>query len=452
MRDKPVILYVEDNPASATLIERILGAFGYQVIIATTGFAGFEAAITHQPDLILLDIDLPDITGFEVAMRLRDLEDFRHTPFIAVTATYDVEYRNLARLSGISSYVTKPVNVDNLASKIESYLSQEKDNLDVEFDLDDENAVYDYHTVKILVQKLREVQAANEELTQNNRELVENLVSKLRTAEEANAELRRLDKLKDDFIQRIAHELRTPLTIVVGYNDIVNSTPSLNRALAADKSLGEVMQGLSVAIDRMCRVVDEIVLTTRLATGKVDVRPSNIAPRELVQRLLMNFVAACQQRNITLTLTDVERWPPLVHVDPDLMGLAISNIVGNAIKYTPDGGAVSIDVTQLGKRVRFSITDTGIGINRNEQKRIFDRFYSAHDIELHSTSKTAFMGAGPGLGLAIAKTIVEAHRGSIRVESKGMDSVKCLGSTFYVEVPLYLNETDTASLELNERL
>lgn len=451
MRDKPVILYIEDNPNSASLIERILEAFGYQVIIAETGYGGFEAAIAQHPDLILIDIDLPDISGFEVAMRLREFEDFRKTPFIAVTATYDIEYRKLARLSGISSYVTKPVNVDNLCSKIEGYLSQKTDSLFVEFDLEDETATYDHNAIKVLVQKLREVQTANEELLQNNRELVENLVSKLRLAEEANAELRRLDKLKDDFIQRIAHELRTPLTIVVGYNDIVHAFPSLVQTMHHDPQLTEAMQGLSVAVDRMCRVVDEIVLTSRLATGKVEVRLVNMAPRDVIQHLVLNFMAACAQRQLKLTLVEPDQWPPLFSIDPELMTLAISNVLGNAIKYTPDSGTVLVNVTQVGKRVRISIHDSGIGIDPAEHERIFDRFYSAHDIQLHSSSKTAFMGSGPGLGLAIAKTIIEAHRGSIYVESTGMDTVKLPGSIFYIELPLRLDEADatTARLEIH---
>lgn len=215
-----------------------------------------------------------------------------------------------------------------------------------------------------------------------------------------------------------------------------------------DPQLTEAMQGLSVAVDRMCRVVDEIVLTSRLATGKVEVRLVNMAPRDVIQHLVLNFMAACHQRQLNLTLVEPDQWPPVFSVDPELMTLAISNVLGNAIKYTPDGGTVLVNVTQVGKRVRISIHDSGIGIDPAEHERIFDRFYSAHDIQLHSSSKTAFMGSGPGLGLAIAKTIIEAHRGSIRVESTGMDAVKLPGSIFYIELPLRLDEADATPARL----
>lgn len=111
-------------------------------------------------------------------------------------------------------------------------------------------------------------------------------------------------------------------------------------------------------------------------------------------------------------------------------------MIGNAIKYTPDGGVISITARTSPSSVLIAVKDTGIGINKEDLQRIFDRFYTANNTQLHSTSKTAFRGGGLGLGLAICKGIIEAHGGKIWAESEGRDEVKLLGSTFYIDLPL----------------
>jgi signal transduction histidine kinase len=120
----------------------------------------------------------------------------------------------------------------------------------------------------------------------------------------------------------------------------------------------------------------------------------------------------------------------------------LSNIIGNAVKYTPDGGRVEITARLLeaeGSRPAFVevvVSDTGVGIDLEDQERIFDKFYRVESPELHSTSKTRFMGAGPGLGLTIARGIAQAHGGRIWVESPGHDPVQCPGSQFHILLPI----------------
>src|SRR5213075_133352 len=135
------------------------------------------------------------------------------------------------------------------------------------------------------------------------------------------------------------------------------------------------------------------------------------------------------------------QWPGIIQGDNDLLQLALQNVIGNAIKYTPDGGVINLIAKTGVTNVLLTIQDTGIGINKDDQARIFDRFYTAGNTALHSTSKTAFRGGGLGLGLSICRGIVEAHGGRIWVESEGRDEERLPGSTFYIDLPLQARTT-----------
>ncbi len=431
---KKRIVYIEDQPDSAALIERILTAFGYHVVVTYTGHEGIMAALEYQPELILVDLDLPDISGFEVAMHLREIADFRRTPIIAITSQDTDEYRGMARVAEISSYITKPVSVEQLTRKIEQYIGA--DDLLIDINLDDERDFYDSETVQHLVHKIRELEISNEELRANNRELVEQLVNSLRIAEATNRELRRLDHAKDDFIQRIAHEVRTPLTVIMGYFNVLTLMPAMKQIRQDESDVQMYLNSMNDGLERMRKLVDEIVMISRLGAGKVDVSIVPIPPLDLLEAAVRPFMEALQQRNITLNLHYDESLP-YMNGDIDLLRLALINVIGNAIKYTPDDGEVSLSVATINQSFfRIMVRDTGIGIDPEERQRIFDSFYSADDVMLHSTSKTNFRGGGLGLGLAIAKAVVELHSGHIYVESQGLDPEVMQGSSFYIELPI----------------
>jgi two-component system, cell cycle response regulator DivK len=192
MADKTTILYIEDDPGSQILVQRTLAFAGYRVMVASCGIEGIDAAVREMPDLILMDINLPDLSGREVTTKLRGDERFRATPIVALTALSQAGEREKAIAAGASGYLTKPIDVDKLPDQVAHYLTGARDVA--------ETGV------------LMEAHAAY------NQEVVNRLESKLRELETSNAELRRLDKIKDDFIQLTAHELRTPLTLVYGYS------------------------------------------------------------------------------------------------------------------------------------------------------------------------------------------------------------------------------------------
>jgi signal transduction histidine kinase len=409
MADKTTILYIEDDPGSQILVQRTLAFAGYRVMVASCGIEGIDAARREMPDLILMDINLPDLSGREVTTKLRGDERFRSTPIVALTALSQAGEREKAIAAGASGYLTKPIDVDKLPDQVAHYLAGARDVADTG--------------------QLMEAHAAY------NQEVVNRLESKIRELETTNAELRRLDKIKDDFIQLTAHELRTPLTLVYGYSRLLQESQIVRRIKDESGEVKMFIDGLVESIERMSAVINEILTVSRITTGRIDLSlgPTNLA--EIAERVIASFAQAAQQRNLLINF-NASQWPQSIHADSELITLALTNVVGNAIKYTPDGGVVNLIARTGVTNVVLMFQDTGIGISKEDQARIFERFYTAGDTQLHSTSKTAFRGGGLGLGLAISKGIIEAHGGRIWVESEGRDEERLPGSTFYIDLPI----------------
>ena len=166
--------------------------------------------------------------------------------------------------------------------------------------------------------------------------------------------------------------------------------------------------------------------------------PMNLA--RTVRTVITQYEDVIQNRNLKLYFSEDE-WPQSMRADGDLIQLTISNLLSNAIKYTPDGGEIYLRAQTKGKLVRFSVRDTGIGISHDKREVIFERFNIGGEVDTHTTSKTAFGGGGLGLGLAICKGIIEAHGGTIAVDSPGHDTKKLPGSEFIVILPVNTNSS-----------
>ncbi len=410
MVNEATILYIEDDEASRNLIQRVLSYAGYKLVIASCALDGIDLAKKHRPDLILTDINLPDLSGREIIVRLRADPYLTTVPIVALTALHHTFERNKTFAAGATGYLTKPIDVSTLLDKVEEYLHGHRETIDGQAALDAQQAY--------------------------NRELVERLEANVRDLEASNRALRRVDHLKDDFIQLTAHELRTPLTTVYGYSRLVQTAPAVQALMAQDPDVNACLSGLIDSIDRLNRVVSEIITVSRVASGRIELKLGPTDLKEVLERVITGYMPVLEQRMLDLRV-DTATWLPPFYADAALLELALSNLLSNAIKYTPDGGIIRMDARPIEDRlVRVSVQDTGIGIDPQDQRHIFDRFYTAGDTQLHSTSKTAFRGGGLGLGLAISRGIVEAHGGRIWVESECCDERRMPGSTFFIEFPL----------------
>jgi len=258
----------------------------------------------------------------------------------------------------------------------------------------------------------------------------------------ANRELARLDQAKSDFIDIASHELRTPLTQVRGYNDILSEM--IEDEELTIESGKQMAKGIRKAAQRLEEVVDTMFDVCQLDTKTMSLSNSLTPLNAVVKMVVSKWEKALEERQQTLTLEGLQDLPPIVG-DGERLKQVFTHLIQNAIKYTPDGGSIHITGhLQDEETVEVIVADTGIGIATDDLERVFDKFYRVGDTLLHSTGKTKFKGAGPGLGLAIAKGIVEGHGGQIWAESPGHDEETCPGSEFHIVLPLQGPDQESA--------
>jgi signal transduction histidine kinase len=249
--------------------------------------------------------------------------------------------------------------------------------------------------------------------------------------------LEKLDKNKSAFIQVAAHELRTPLTVIKGYLGMLKGHSTLQENEALVQAVDGVMQGTN----RLHQIVNSMLDVARLENQvlKPHLEPTPIAPMlRLIQKSYQNDL---DSRNISLNLDEsINGIPPLM-IDAELFQKALDNVIVNAIKFTPDGGSITVSIAtasddRQSNCAEIRIQDTGIGIDEANLDIIFEKLYQLGTVELHSSGRTTYKGGGPGLGLAIAAGIIKAHGGRIWAESPGYDEEKLPGSTFIIRLPV----------------
>lgn len=426
MRQEPKkILYVEDNAVNRLLVRRVLTHAGYILLEAEDGLSGIQVAQEERPDLILMDIMIPGMDGYQVTTKLKGLPELANTPIVALTAKTMEGDRERALVAGCDGYIPKPIDVERLPFQVAEFLGGKR-----------EEVAGDAEERLILHREY-------------SQELVARLEEKVLELQRANAELRHTDELKSKFISMAAHELKTPLTVIQGYlTMLLDSQGHLYSEM--DEVFQSTIKGVATGLDRLNIIVEEMLDITRIEGGALELYRESLVVRDAVRSAVRRLELAATKRNLTITLEPMEGLP-YVQADAGRLQQVFLNLLSNAIKYTPDGGTIKIlaqvmrglEIARQNRPTGVSnefvdivFEDTGIGIDPEEQERIFGRLYEVRNVELHSTSKTRFMGGGLGLGLAIARGIVEAHGGFLWVESDGYDEERCPGSRFHVLLPV----------------
>lgn len=282
-------------------------------------------------------------------------------------------------------------------------------------------------------------------LAQTFDEMLSNLQTRNAELQKAHKILEQMDRAKATFIEVAAHELRTPLTLVKGY------TQMLALKFKDEPETVALTQGILEGAERMQEIVSSMLDVSRIDSNILKIVPEEVNLGVVIGRACKTFQDALKERNLTLTIQGVDGLP-LIQADPDQLYKVFYHLLMNAIKYTPDGGRITIHghlVEGEGGRgqVEIIVSDTGIGIDPEHHQLIFEKFYQTGEVYMHSSGKTKFKGGGPGLGLAIARGIIQAHAGHIWVESPGHDETRCPGSQFFVRLPLRaeFHECDTIS-------
>ena len=275
-----------------------------------------------------------------------------------------------------------------------------------------------------------------EAITRFNEQLEQTVQERTEELNRAYRSLEWLDRAKSNFIDIAAHELRTPLTTIHGYSHLLLESP----ATEANSELRTLSQGIIKGANRLQEIINSMLDVAKIDNQTLQLSREWIKLAPLISQICRDFEAALAERHQVLDVVGVEGLPTL-YADQSLLFKVFTHLVMNAIKYTPDGGKITISgslvTAERGEtEIEMVVSDTGIGIAKDQQEVIFEKFYQTGEVSFHSSGRTKFKGGGPGLGLAIARGIVLAHGGRIWVESDGHDEARCPGSRFYVRLPI----------------
>jgi hypothetical protein len=250
----------------------------------------------------------------------------------------------------------------------------------------------------------------------------------------AYQQLQELDQLKSNFVMLVSHELRTPLTAVTSYAALLKLMLERS-ALPADSRLLETQDKLENAVERLNKTIREIIHVFRILSDQYGLQRSLLPLRAVLLPAIEKLSPILDERNLTFSLEGLEGLPPLLLDGPE-MGIVFDNVLGNAVKYTPDGGRIVVRGALLADGLEVLVSDSGIGIPPEEQTRVFDLFHVLGSLLNHSTAKHGFRGGGLGLGLPIVRGIVAAHGGTVSLHSAGYDPESCPGTTCRIILPL----------------
>jgi signal transduction histidine kinase len=389
MSDKISILYIEDNFDNQRLVQRILDARGYQVLLAKDGPSGLALAREGLPALILVDINIPGLDGYETTTRLKSLPHLHNVPIIALTADSRIGVRERSLVAGCSGYITKPIDPRRLPEQIQEFIGGKRE----------------------------EVSGALETsiLREYNSTLVERLERQVRDLSAANAELQELDRLKNNFLATLSHEVRTPLTSILGFLELFERRTLGPLNDVQDQAI-EVIARNSRALSRL---LNNLLYLQEIRSSPI--RRSATSLSLLVEQIIVELQPSAREAGVDLQATIAPNVTFLA--EPTALSQAIRNLVENAIKFNQRSGSARVTLAEDATRVLVRVEDTGVGIPPEALEKVFVPFYQVDD-------SLARPYTGAGLGLAIAKHVAEALGGQVAVRST-LGS----GSTFVLILP-----------------
>ena len=266
--------------------------------------------------------------------------------------------------------------------------------------------------------------------------------------EKVQKRMERVDRSKSAFISVAAHELKTPITLIEGYASMMDDLIQQGKGT----NLESLLTGMNTGIGRLRSIVDDMIDVSMIDNDLLQLNFQPIQVSQMLSALNLEFEPVLRTRKLTINIKDFEGNKEWIYVDATRTTQALRNVINNAIKYTPDGGTITISGRKLAGFIEVTIVDTGIGISAEDQATIFEKFGQLGRVDLHSSGKTKFKGGGPGLGLPIARGILEAHGGSIWVQSEGHDETRNPGSTFHILIPARAQAPDPNMSKLFDTL
>jgi signal transduction histidine kinase len=427
--EKVNVLLVDDQPARLLTYETILSELGQNLVRAGSGLEALEKLMKDEFAVVLLDVSMPDMDGFEAATLIHQHPRFEKTPIIFVTGVHVSELDRLKGYKvGAVDYVSIPVVPEILRSKvtvlIELY-TKRRELQELNRTLAQANERLAEANTTLQAEKTRELETLNRVLQRANQEL-ESANRSLQTevAERTRVELalKEADRHKDEFLAMLAHELRNPLA------PIHNAVQLMHRQSFTDPQLIWSREIIGRQLSHLTRLVDDLLDVSRITRGKINLSKEVIELGTLLTRTVETVQPLIDDRGHTLTV-EAPNGILAVLGDPTRLVQALGNVLGNAAKYTERGGRITLSAAESGSEVLIRIRDNGIGIPSELMPMIFNLF-----TQLDRTSGPS--QSGLGIGLALVQRLVEMHGGSVAARSEGLGK----GSEFLIRLPLFIRE------------
>lgn len=436
------ILLVDDRPENLLALEAILRPLGHRLVKAGSGMEALKQLLQCDFAVILLDVQMPGMDGFETAELIRGRERSQNTPIIFLTAvnTSDRHVFEGYRVGAVD-YLLKPIVPEVLLSKVAVFveLYQKSEKLRQQTSEMERMVAELQHEMTVRQETEEELRRARDDLEVRVRERTAGLVAaneelhiqivERERVEQERARLLELEqaarreaeaavRLRDQFLSIASHELKTPLTSMHGNIQL------LRRRLSRGEVFNERNQQLLTVVfeqtRRLNRLIDAMLDIARIQTGQLALERQPIALDQLIQRVVTEVQPHLEQHQISLAGID---HPLMVEGDALRLEQVIQNLLQNAVKYSPEGGTIAVQAASANGWVSIAVSDPGIGIPQNALPHLFQRFYRADNADPNVFS-------GLGIGLYVVSQIVDLHHGRIEVHSTEGE-----GSTFTMLLP-----------------
>jgi signal transduction histidine kinase len=393
------VLLVDDCRENLVALECVLQSLKQNLVKVQSGDAALRYLLDHDVAVILLDVQMPGMDGFETARLIRRRARLQHTPIIFLTAfAGNEDLRSQGYLVGAVDYLYKPIEPAILTSKVSVFVELFRRNL--------------------------EVQLQAEQLVAKNAEIIR--------AEAARQQAEEANRLKDEFLAIVSHELRTPLNSILGWSQLL-----LKREFDPVR-MRQALETIAHNAQIQARLIENILDISKLMRSKVELSIHSIHLASLIDEIIESIRPQADTKSIHL---DVQLDPAAASIkaDPVRLRQILWNLLTNAIKFTHEEGWVGLQVSSVGHWVVLQVRDTGIGIEPAFLPHVFDHFRQAD-----SSSTRVYEGLG--VGLAIVRQLVELHNGKIEVHSDGYHQ----GTTFTVHLPILDWQPETVTELLPE--
>ena len=418
------ILLVDDQPARLLTYRAILEPLGHNLVAVSSGLEALEALMKQEFAVVLLDVKMPGMDGFETAALIHDHPRFETTPIIFVTGVHVTEFDRLKGYkAGAIDYVYIPVVPEILRSKVAVLIELDRQRRalqSVNKQLAQSNRALAEANYELQSEKTRELEALNEQLRHTNEELSRSnhsLETEVRERTRAENQLKEAVVKRDEFLAMLSHELRNPLS------PLRNASHMLMQADTQDPKVVWSRGVIDRQLKHMIRLVDDLLDVSRIARGKIVLVSEKVTLADIVAAAVETVQPLLDQKNHRLT---VEADPALaVRGDPVRLAQIVGNLLHNAAKYTGEGGHITLIARANGGRAEICVRDTGIGISPEAIQHVFELFTQIPSERVNTSG-------GLGIGLALVRALVQLHGGEIDAASPGIDQ----GSEFTVRIPL----------------